>query len=332
MPFYLNNTKYLSLYKLYNYLKSKTYFIFKKNGFNFLPYPLPYSLAIEPVNFCNLKCPECPTGTDKLTREKGYMDFELFKKNIDEQKSNLICLILHFQGEPLLHENICDFISYANKNNIYTMFSTNAQLLDSQFDDICKSGLDKLIISLDGLNQETYGKYRQNADISQVYKALSKIKNYKKTQRPQIELQFLVFKHNEHEVKELKTVKSKYNIDKIAIKTAQIYNSPELVPENENYSRYKKENGRLTIKSELKNSCRRMFSSAVITWDGYVVPCCFDKNAEFTMGNIKENSFREVWKSKKYSEFRKKIFTDRKSIKICRNCTENLKQKSIRYI
>lgn len=324
---FFRNIKYVNYTKISNLISSElSYFIKKRIKANYKKIPLPYSLAIEPTNFCNLQCPECPSGTNALTRERGYMSFPVFKKIIDEQRDNLISLTLHFQGEPLLNDELGKFINYAQINKIYTVFSTNAQLLEKHYSKICEAGLQKLIISLDGLTPETYNKYRKNADISKVFSALEKINGIKK--RPIIEIQFLVFSHNEHEIGKLKELKSKYNIDKIKIKSAQIYDSPELIPNNPKYSRYMLKDGKPQIRSKLKNSCRRMFSSAVITWDGNLVPCCFDKNAKYVMGNINEKTFKQIWNSKKYSEFRDKIFSDRKSVDICNNCTENLKKCS----
>ncbi len=326
----LSNLKYLSVYKILNLLKLEILFFLKKAGINISNIPLPYSLTIEPTNICNLHCPECPSGAGKLTRPKGQMDIALFKKIIDENKKSLISLILHFQGEPLLNDKTAEFVSYAHKSKIYTMFSTNAQLLEQNIDKLIESGLDKLIISLDGLSPETYNAYRQGADINKVFNALEILKKYP-GKKPIIELQFLVFKHNEHEISMLKELKRKYKIDRIAIKSAQITVNKNLIPDNPEYSRYSNSDEQFVIKSKLKNSCYRMFTSSVITWDGNVVPCCFDKDAKYAFGNIGEKSLSEIWKSSQYKNFRKNVFSNRKSIDICLNCTENLKE-CIRYI
>ena len=104
--------------------------------------PPPSFLSIEPTNHCNLKCPACPSGTGLLTREKGYIDFELVKSIIDKQKKNLLNIIFHFQGEPLLHKELSKMIAYAHQSNIYTMFSTNAQTLENNVEEIANSGLE----------------------------------------------------------------------------------------------------------------------------------------------------------------------------------------------
>ena len=309
-------------------MKLNLFYFLKKIGFTFSNYPPPFFLAIEPTNFCNLKCPACPSGTGQLTRKKGYMDIELFENIIIQQKKCLINIILHFQGEPLLHPKLSEMIGFANKNKIYTMFSTNAQILANNITQICESGLDKIIISLDGLTQETYNKYRVNGDITKVFDALQKLSELDKKYRPEIELQFLVFRHNEHEISKLKELKKQFEIDKITIKTVQIYSNQDisLLPLNQKYSRYIVDiEEHIKLKIKIKNKCFRFFSGSVITWDGDVVPCCFDKDANHKMGNLKAENFSVIWNSDNYNNFRDLVFSHRDNIDICKNCTEGLK-------
>ena len=115
-------------------------------------------------------------------------------------------------------------------------------------------------------------------------------------------------------------------VDEVKIKTAQIYdykNGNPLIPKNEKYSRYvPMGQGKFRLKYKIRNECWKMWHSAVITWDGKVVPCCFDKDAQHQMGNVKEKSFEEVWNGLEYTNFRKSLFKNRSSIDICTNCTE----------
>jgi radical SAM protein with 4Fe4S-binding SPASM domain len=60
----------------------------------------------------------------------------------------------------------------------------------------------------------------------------------------------------------------------------------------------------------------------VITWDGKVVPCCFDKDAHFVLGDLSQNSFQEIWNGEKYHRFRQSLMRSRSEIEICKNCTE----------
>jgi len=260
------------------------------------------------------------------------MSFEDFKTIIDKQKKYLIWLILYFQGEPYLNKNFFKMIAYAKTQRIFTSTSTNGHFLDNtKAEATVKSGLDKIIISLDGLNQETYEKYRIGGDYNTVIQGIKNLVQARKTLKshsPYIIVQFIVFKTNQHQIKELKKLKKELGIDKIDIKTAQIYSPTDqhhLMPDIKKYRRYQKnDKGEWEIKSRLPNYCLRMWQSAVITWDGDVAPCCFDKDVNYNMGNLLDSSFEEIKNNNKYKDFRKQIFKDRSQIDICRNCSEGL--------
>lgn len=139
----------------------------------------------------------------------------------------------------------------------------------------------------------------------------------------------MVFKTNENQLFEIKKISKKLKVDKLQLKSAQIYNfenNTNLIPSINKYARYRKnKNGVYIIKSKLKNKCWRMWTSPVITISGDVIPCCFDKDAKFIMGNIYKNTFKEIWQNNNYKNFRKKILKSRTSIAMCKNCTEGLR-------
>ncbi|MDD4150328.1 MAG: radical SAM/SPASM domain-containing protein [Bacteroidales bacterium] len=327
--------KYLTIRKLINlinlsfyYRNLKTKKIKQNNGSKVnKPLPPPSFITFEPTNYCNLKCAACPSGTGLLTRDKGFADLELFKNLIQQNKKHLVNIILHFQGEPLLHEQLGKMISFAKKHKIFTEFSTNGHTIHTNIDIIKNSKPDRIIVSLDGIEQETYNKYRVNGDIKKVYQGLEALSQLNKKERPYIELQFLVFKHNEHEIEQLYKLKNKYKIDKISLKTAQIYskNQIDLLPNNSKYSRYIVNGDKFEINSKLPNSCRRIIFGSVITWDGKLVPCCFDKDANFIMGDIKNKSMNDIRNGNNYQRFIKNVFLQRNKIEMCKNCTEGIR-------
>lgn len=294
---------------------------------------LPFGLSIEPTTACNLHCAECPSGLNLLKRPKGNILLSDFYKIIDELSPYLMSLILYFQGEPFLHKNLFELITYASNKKIYTITSTNGHFLTKEnCEKIIETRLDKLIISLDGTNQEVYSQYRIGGDFQTVIngiKQLILIKEKLKSRIPFVELQFLVTRNNEHQINEIKQLAKELKVDKLSLKTAQIYdykNGNSLIPKLRKYSRYKKNrNGSYSIKNTMQNRCKRAWTTSVITWNGDVLPCCFDKDADFKMGNLKEKSFKEIWHSLKYQSFRKKIRNNRKSIEMCKNCTEGMK-------
>lgn len=293
----------------------------------------PISLSIEPTTACNLGCPECPSGLKMFTRPTGNLDPKLFEKIIDQIHKRLIYLTFYFQGEPFINKNFLKMVKYASQKGIFTSTSTNAHFIDEKVaEDIIHSGLDRLIISMDGTTQETYEQYRVHGKLGKVLTGTENIINAKKrlgSQTPQVVFQFLVVKHNEHQIDDLHELANKMGVDKVALKTAQIYdykNGSPLLPTNLKYSRYiQNESGQYQIKNKLRNHCWRLWHSAVITWDGDIVPCCFDKDAKYKMGTLQDHTFQDIWNNKTYKGFRNSIIQSRKNIDICQNCTEGTK-------
>jgi radical SAM protein with 4Fe4S-binding SPASM domain len=293
----------------------------------------PYAASIEPTTACNLGCPECPSGLKQFTRETGRLTVQENKKILDQIGSNLFYINYYFQGEPFLNPQFLDLIREAKSRNIYTATSTNAHFIsEKKAVEIIDSGLSRLIISIDGITQETYEDYRIHGQLEKVLSGTRAIVNAKKAKKattPHVIWQFLVTGKNEHEIPKLKELARAYEVDELRLKSIQVYefeHGNPLIPKNEKYSRYKRlANGKYKMKAALGNHCWRMWSSTVLTWNGIVVPCCFDKDAKHQLGRISESHFKKIWKSERYKSLRKQILTARQSIDICNNCSEGSK-------
>ena len=290
---------------------------------------MPVSVSVEPTTSCNLHCPECPSGKRIFTRPTGSLTVDLFLTIINEIKSSIVYLTLYFQGEPYLNHHFFTFVKEARKRNIYVATSTNGHFLDKEIaKKTIESGLNRLIISFDGAKQETYEMYRKGGNLEKVKEGIKNLVEARNEGKNTIYiiLQFIVFKFNEEEINDIKALAKDLGVDELQLKTAQIYDYQKgnpLIPSNNKYSRYnKKDDGTYQLKKQTKNKCFRMWSSCVISWDGLVVPCCFDKDAEFKMGDLKKESFKTIWNSTKYNDFRDQILKNRKTIGICNNCSE----------
>jgi radical SAM protein with 4Fe4S-binding SPASM domain len=291
---------------------------------------MPFSISFEPTTSCNLRCPECPSGLRSFSRETGMLKEDFFKETIDQISDRLTYLTFYFQGEPYLHKNFLEMVSYARSKKIYTATSTNAHYLtDAMSKKTVESGLDRLIISIDGTTQETYKQYRVGGQLHKVIDGAKNIVKWKKklkAKTPYIIFQFLVVKPNEHQIDELKAIAKEIGVNAVILKTAQVYDyeyGNDLIPTIDKYSRYKKnDDGTYSIKNNLENSCWKLWHSCVITWDGKVVPCCFDKDAQYQLGNLQTHTFSEIWNNELYKDFRAKLVRGRKEIDICTNCSE----------
>jgi radical SAM protein with 4Fe4S-binding SPASM domain len=291
---------------------------------------MPITVSIEPTTACNLRCPECPSGLRSFTRETGNLKADFFRKTVDELHQRLMCLIFYFQGEPYINPQFLDMVKYAHDKGIYTITSTNGHFLnDTNARKTVESGLDRLVISIDGTTQDTYEQYRIEGNLENVLQGARNIVKWKRElgkKHPHVVFQFLVVRPNEHQIPEVFRLAKEIGADEVKLKSAQVYdyeNGNPLIPTQEKYARYKqKSDGTWSVKHALANHCWKLWHACVITWDGLVVPCCFDKDAQHRLGDLKKMNFKTLWHDGPYRQFRTAILQGRDKIDICTNCTE----------
>jgi radical SAM protein with 4Fe4S-binding SPASM domain len=291
-------------------------------------YGMPPSIGIELTNHCNLHCPECATGSGTMKRARGFMDIDLFKRIISEMEPYLYYISLYFQGESLMHPEFPAFI--ANSRKAVSIISTNGHFLTAEnCEKIIRSGLDRLIISMDGLDQNTYSSYRVGGNLETVQEGIRAIvKERKKSgSHMKIEIQLLVNRLNERQIPDLKKLARSLGVQ-VRLKSMQIINGSNFaswLPEGMKFRRYDEVDGEYRNKNLLPDRCPRLWFNPVVTWDGRVIPCCFDKDAGHIMGDLNQESFTDIWHGARYRLFRKILLTERKTLDICRNCTSGLK-------
>lgn len=337
MPIYLTDSinfiRKLRPARLWNAAKLFTSFYLTSWLKRPIQWGVPMTISIEPTTACNLRCPECPSGLRAFSRPTGNLKEDFYRQTIDEMYKELIYLIFYFQGEPYINPKFLDMVKYANQKGIYTITSTNGHFLnDENARKTIESGLDRMIISVDGTTQEVYENYRKAGKLDVVLQGARNVVKWKKklkSKTPHIIFQFLVVRPNEHQIPEVYRLAEEIGVDEVKLKTAQVYDykhGNELIPTIDKYARYaQQEDGTYKVKNELLNHCWKLWHACVITWDGMVVPCCFDKDASHRLGDLKEQSFRELWHGKPYQEFRTSLLKGRDQIDICQNCTEGCK-------
>ena len=324
--------KYFSLiniYKFSNFIKNIFAFLLSKITKKVYIYGKPSFASFELSSLCNLNCPQCDIGNKLTNRKNNFLNYDIYCKIIDEIGTTMLDAIFYFQGEPLLNKNFVKYISYAKQYNIYTITSTNAQIINKSIAlDIVKSGLDRIIISIDGTTQEVYEKYRKGASLSksiESIKFLNEAKTELNSKTPCIEAQFIVFRFNEHQISEFKQLAPIWGANKISIKSAQIHSpneNSEIIPTINKYSRYNKINNEWKIKKDYTKACFRAWYGMVVSSDANILPCCFDKQEKHIYGNINEDKIENIWKNKKANNFRNIILNNRSYINICTNCNE----------
>ena len=294
----------------------------------------PFMLMVEPTNFCNLKCPLCPSGNGQMKRPRGTMELGDFKHLVDQLGDEVFMMMMWNQGEPYINKCFNHMVRYAHERGIFTFTSTNGHFVrnDEQARAIVESGLDELIVSLDGVDQETYEKYRVGGRIERVFEGirlLVKAKEVLGSETPLINLQFIVMKHNERDLAEAELLAHGLKVDKFLVKTVQVYTSDDaedFLPDEDAFSRYERQGEGLVVKGQPTRGCKVLWYSSMVNWNGAVAPCCFDKDVDFEMGQaFNGQAFDEIWRGRAYMDFRRQVLADRGAFDMCRNCSEGYK-------
>lgn len=258
------------------------------------------------------------------------MSMETYQKIIDHMGKDIFFMLIYHQGEPYMNKNFFEFVKLAKRNNIYVTTSTNGHYFtDKNIKKTLESGLDSMIVSLDGTTQESYQRYRVGGQLKRVLEGTTNLiaeRKRLKMKTPNVALQFLVMKHNEHELAEVKKIAEQLGVDRLLIKNIEVRSldeAREWLPSDKKFRRYNYDGRNYAVKGIDKNACTRPWLSTLINWDGTFVPCCFDKNGDFPMGDVhKISDVNEMWLGNKFTDFRSRLLQNRKSIDICRNCNQ----------
>ncbi len=293
----------------------------------------PYTFIIEPSALCNLRCPQCPVGLKTLSRPQNNMSLEDYRRVIDEIADYTWVLLLYFQGESFINPAITGMINYAYQKKIFTVISSNGtRLANPRFArELAASKLGRLILSIDGASEETYKVYRQAGYFNRVLKGTRQLTAERRKMKksfPWIDIQFIVMRHNEHEMNNIRRLGKELGVDRVIYKSPQIHDfskAEEILPTHPRYQRYEKINGRYRLKGSYSGYCKKIWYGSVITWDKKVIPCCFDKDANYQLGSMDEADFVTIWNSRQYHEFRRGVVRNRDGNDMCRNCSEGLR-------
>ncbi len=274
----------------------------------------PYILIADTASVCNLRCPLCPTGRGQVTRKPSRMKLAEFRTIIDRLGRYLYEVNLHNWGEPFLNEDIFGMIEYASLKNIGTNLSSNLNFLsDLQLEHIFTSKLEYLVVSLDGITQKNYSKYRIKGDLASVMKNLRAIVDRKKklgSHLPVIEWQFIVMKHNMHEVEDAVKIADDIGVDMIRFIPPGIpFGTPdrdrltqEWFPDHD--GKGQAISSRSYKHKRKKLSCFYLYRSVTINSDGGIAPCCVVYKKSHDFASFFENDFDAIWNGEKYRNAR----------------------------
>lgn len=276
----------------------------------------PVAAFIEPNLYCNLQCPACPTGLRLGLRPTVAIEEEVFKSTIDEIGDYVFQLYMYNWGEPLLHKRTPEMIAYAKKKDISILLSTNLsiKLTDDYIDRLVLSGLDRMIVSLDGVTQESYAKYRRNGNLALVRENMMRIQRAKQRlgrTTPKLIWQFLVFRHNEGEIEEARALHKEWGADEFNVFGAEM----PMEPYNEGFERstipayniyhpdhfFQKEAERQITSNR---ACAWLYGVFVLNPNGRVSPCCATPSEKLDFGEY-HGDFFNVWNNDMFRRARR---------------------------
>ena len=284
----------------------------------------PTKVTIETGNVCNLRCPLCPTGTSETKVPKGMLTFERFTHMMTQLGPTMEVLDFFDWGEPFLNRELLPMIRYAKRRypHIRIIVSSNLNIphfSETQAEEVVRSGLDRLIMSIDGATQEVYAKYRVGGKLAEVFRNirwLMEAKRRLQARTPAFVWNYLVFRHNEHEVEKARELAASFGVDfsvgmmrtdcgeEILLPLEErLKRDGEWIPENPTYSQYTHE--RLVHRVV---DCTKPWTTVAINWDGYVVPCGSVYDClTYHYGNIFQQSFAEIWNGQAYRKARQAL-------------------------
>lgn len=328
-------TPYFSCRKFYNLmLGSAQNFLLPERAF-----ARPVKMIIEPSGRCNLNCPLCPTGRRLDGRKETNLGIEIFKKAVDPLIPYLYEIYLYNWGEPLLNPRLFEMVRYCSQRRIRTVVSTNLTLFESRMmSPLMDSGLDTLIVSLDGASSGSYSQYRRRGNFGkacQSLKAIAAEKTKRGAKFPRLVWQFIVFRHNESEIPqaiamakqlgidEIKFIASFAKMETLAYKAADKKQEElkNFLPRDNRYHLYNS-NKDATRKAA---SCPFLWNQIAVRADGGVAPCCGSYHKDDDFGSLPNNDIMAVWNNEKYQQARKTLRTGGwfRSHTICDQCIIN---------
>jgi MoaA/NifB/PqqE/SkfB family radical SAM enzyme len=324
----------LSLKKICNWVLTEGSITFKPGR----PWGFPTILQLEPTSFCNLRCRVCPVGIG-LDRPSGNMDMEMFRRLVDEIGKYLLVMMFWDWGEPFLNPDAFEMIQYARRAGIKVVCSTNGHVFANRDNarKLIGAGLDVLVVSLDGITQETYQTYRTRGNLETVLEGIRNVVSEKRlsgSPLPIVNLRFIVMKHSEHQIQHIESYARSLGVDVLTLRkfhfvpgtetwmsksdAEHVTGSEQLIPSDARYQLPALPDGepvRLT-----KNPCKNLWNCPSIHWNGTVCSCFMDYNEKRPLGSLKTQSLREIWYGSPYAQLRRAFRRSWQDLAPCGKC------------
>lgn len=295
------------------------------------PWSMPLHMQLELTNFCNLRCPVCPTGIEAVERPAQAMDPEMFERLMEQVGPYLLTASLWAWGEPLLHPQLKDILRAARRHDVVLLVSTNGMNLDRESvrEALVEEPPTYLIVAIDGLEDATNSRFRVGARLEPILRGVRRLAAMKREQGaalPVLHMRFIVMRHNEHELPRVESFARENDFELLTIRTLSIIDTerPErlhsgFVPAQKLWRAYDYQGERRVHRPDFV--CQQPFWFPTVLADGTVVACEQDYNAQQAMGRFpQDGSFANIWRSGRAAEARRRIRDHACDLSFCRNC------------
>jgi MoaA/NifB/PqqE/SkfB family radical SAM enzyme len=294
---------------------------------------VPHIVHVGLTTYCNLRCPACPTGNSGLGRAAEHLKLEAYERMLDEIGDRLMMLLFWDWGEPLMHPRICDFISRASRQDIFSLISTNGLVAcsEKQLDRLIGSGLSYIIVCVDGATQESYEKYRIGGVLSRVLKTIERLVKLRgESAYPVIEFRSLATRYNENEFPALLRMAQDTGADIFSVKSLRPYDyrghdvDGELAPMTDRFARYRYgEAGRRDASSRNWEKgplrCAKPLFAPTLNSDGQLAFCSYVQDEADFFGDLNERKFSEIWNDPE-TLARKANYLENGGVAACDSC------------
>lgn len=293
------------------------------------PWGWPIHMHVELSSVCGLRCPVCPTGIGDPDRPRGLMDIGLFERFMAEAGPRLLTASLWTWGEPLLHPRIADAIRITRSHGVISLVSTNGQNLADErvLADLVREPPSCLIVSVDGITDETNAQYRVGARLQPVLEGVRRLAEAKRAARqelPVLHMRFMVMKHNEHELPLLADFAAANGFEMLSLRALATRGGDEsehrrFVPDSPRYRAYEYRDGQRVKRTD--QVCQMAFAFPAVLADGTVTACDHDPTGSHAYGRLgTDGSFADIWFGARAAEVRRAIRDEPATLEFCRAC------------
>lgn len=262
--------------------------------------PPPYQLVLETSNVCQLRCPQCWTGLHWINRDTHLMQMDLFNKVADEAQAFIKHCYITNWGESTLNKHLPQMIARVKQFATIDIATHGLSLTEEMADAIATC--DTISVSIDGIDQETYEKYRVGGKLEDALRGLrllvSKCSH-------KVLWTYVVFRENEHQIPAAQQLADEIGAQ-LGPKPPLFWDKSKMnasMPSDEKYRRYTLVDGEWQLKAD-RLKCREFWQTTYVLPNADVVTCCYDGSARYVVGNVKERSLLDVWNGEAYNRMR----------------------------